>query len=192
MTFHDTLLEVEKIKLLIPAVSSLWRPSARLQKAVALPAHADMVSCRPAGLYPCKPAPGGFVRRKSDAEAARHVREAADPEAVAGEARRAPIDWLHAERWHNGLAFRAVDPGIVRHAGILHHQDAPQGQARCDGTYRCEILPLDRPAALARGTKVKLRYYRSARLVDGRGSLMSGSCRTLGSCLGPATANLPS
>lgn len=31
---------------------------------------------------------------------------------------RAPIDWLYAEWWQNGLAFRAVDPGIVRHAGV--------------------------------------------------------------------------
>ena len=31
---------------------------------------------------------------------------------------RAPIDWLYAEWWQNGLAFLAVDPAIVRHAGV--------------------------------------------------------------------------
>ena len=31
---------------------------------------------------------------------------------------RAPIDWLYAEWWENGLAFRVVEPGIVRHAGM--------------------------------------------------------------------------
>ena len=31
---------------------------------------------------------------------------------------RAPIDWLYAEWWRNGLAFCAVDPAIVTHAGI--------------------------------------------------------------------------
>ena len=31
---------------------------------------------------------------------------------------RAPIDWLYAEWWQNGLRFYAVDPAIVRHAGV--------------------------------------------------------------------------
>ena len=31
---------------------------------------------------------------------------------------RAPIDWLHAEWWHNGLRLYAVDPAIVRGAGL--------------------------------------------------------------------------
>lgn len=31
---------------------------------------------------------------------------------------RAPIDWLYAEWWENGLAFRVIEPGIVRHAGL--------------------------------------------------------------------------
>ena len=31
---------------------------------------------------------------------------------------RAPIDWLYAEWWQNGLVFLAVDPAIVRHAGV--------------------------------------------------------------------------
>ena len=31
---------------------------------------------------------------------------------------RAPIDWLYAEWWQNGLMFLAVDPAVVRHAGV--------------------------------------------------------------------------
>ncbi|MDE0380937.1 MAG: glycosyltransferase family 25 protein [Rhodospirillales bacterium] len=31
---------------------------------------------------------------------------------------RAPIDWLHAEWWHNGLRLYAVEPAIVRHANL--------------------------------------------------------------------------
>ena len=31
---------------------------------------------------------------------------------------RAPIDWLYAEWWRNGLAFYAVDPAIVTHTGL--------------------------------------------------------------------------
>ncbi|MCY4503420.1 MAG: glycosyltransferase family 25 protein [Alphaproteobacteria bacterium] len=31
---------------------------------------------------------------------------------------RAPIDWLYAEWWQNGLVFLAVEPAIVRHAGV--------------------------------------------------------------------------
>ena len=31
---------------------------------------------------------------------------------------RAPIDWLYAEWWQNGLTFLAVDPAIVTHAGV--------------------------------------------------------------------------
>ena len=31
---------------------------------------------------------------------------------------RAPIDWLYAEWWQNGLVFLAVDPAIVSHAGV--------------------------------------------------------------------------
>ena len=31
---------------------------------------------------------------------------------------RAPIDWLYAEWWRNGLAFYAVDPAIVTHTGV--------------------------------------------------------------------------
>ena len=31
---------------------------------------------------------------------------------------RAPIDWLTAEWWQNGLRYYAVDPRIVSHAGL--------------------------------------------------------------------------
>jgi len=31
---------------------------------------------------------------------------------------RAPIDWLYAEWWQNGLTYLAVDPAIVTHAGV--------------------------------------------------------------------------
>lgn len=31
---------------------------------------------------------------------------------------RAPIDWLYAEWWKNGLRVYAVDPAIVLHAGL--------------------------------------------------------------------------
>ncbi len=42
---------------------------------------------------------------------------------------RAPIDWLYAEWWRNGLAFYAVDPAIVIHTGVRSTiQTLPKGR----------------------------------------------------------------
>ena len=64
---------------------------------------------------------------------------------------RAPVDWLYAEWWRNGLVFLAVDPAIVRGAGWPSTIGTrPKVRRTALRTSGGGLLPLGRPVAQAR------------------------------------------